>query len=571
MADYTFWLDQSSGNLHQRLETTLQVGRLRFFQGDAPHINIYLKRQGAEANTGFDPVSFPEGGVLRMGLVNPDRLPTGGTFVLGFGSDATPALDYSVDGQALQTALNALASIEQAGGVTVTGPARGPWRIKFNNEGERELLGSSGSNLIPASEVQIHEEGDGEPTSRSIQYLRLRQAPIAEQTQWEDIPQSEVVVTVAQAGGTGLNEIQRIVINPFPRSGTFTLSFDGETTQPIAHNATVESLRTALEALPNIQPGRVVVSRQASGIYLVEFTGDMGGTAQPTMVGNSGGLLSYEGRTGRLSLQRPAVQAYLDNNANAQGVASAFFEIEIQDDESNPSTYRFACDVINDGLSTAVSTGDPVRRAWTTEEADERFLKKTSVVDDLDSTATDKPLSANQGRVLDEGKADADLGNVNPATGRAQLEAESTSQLNARDTANRNRANHTGEQPISSVTNLQSELNQLDGGLTALAESALPRRITASMVSAVKTVVETPAQTFAGASALASRRSLILRNESTSTRIRYGRQSANLQRDGEIIEPQAVVALQLEPGTATTIFACSEGAAVRMHITEDIG
>ena len=120
------------------------------------------------------------------------------------------------------------------------------------------------------------------------------------------------------------------------------------------------------------------------------------------------------------------------------------------------------------------------------------------------------------------------------------------------------------DKPISSAT--QTALD-----LKADAESALPRRITTSMISAIKTVVETPAQAFAGGSALASRRSLILRNESTSTRIRYGRQSANLQRDGEIIEPQAVVALQLEPGTATAVFACSEGASAAMHIVEDIG
>src|SRR5690606_10041641 len=36
---------------------------------------------------------------------------------------------------------------------------------------------------------------------------------------------------------------------------------------------------------------------------------------------------------------------------------------------------------------------------------------------------------------------------------------ETTTQLNARDTANRNRANHTGTQAISTVSGLQSALN----------------------------------------------------------------------------------------------------------------
>ena len=42
---------------------------------------------------------------------------------------------------------------------------------------------------------------------------------------------------------------------------------------------------------------------------------------------------------------------------------------------------------------------------------------------------------------------------------RALIMAETTTQLDARDTANRNRLNHTGTQPISSVTDLQNQLN----------------------------------------------------------------------------------------------------------------
>ena len=101
--------------------------------------------------------------------------------------------------------------------------------------------------------------------------------------------------------------------------------------------------------------------------------------------------------------------------------------------------------------------------------------------------------------------------------------------------------------------------------------TVLPRRMTAAYVSANKTLVETPAALFAGGSPLASRRWLIIRNESTSIRARIGRLQSNLQRDGEIIEPGAVMFMQLDPATGIAIYGCSEGAAITVNIGEDVG
>jgi PKD repeat protein/type 1 glutamine amidotransferase len=55
-------------------------------------------------------------------------------------------------------------------------------------------------------------------------------------------------------------------------SGTFTLGFDGQTTAAIAYNATPAAIRSALEALPNINPGDVIVTG-AAGNATVQFDG----------------------------------------------------------------------------------------------------------------------------------------------------------------------------------------------------------------------------------------------------------------------------------------------------------
>lgn len=68
---------------------------------------------------------------------------------------------------------------------------------------------------------------------------------------------------------------------------------------------------------------------------------------------------------------------------------------------------------------------------------------------DVDNTSDEeKPISIATQEALDEKLEQSDIANF-----------ETTTQLNARDTANRSRSNHTGEQAISTVTNLQTTLD----------------------------------------------------------------------------------------------------------------
>lgn len=68
---------------------------------------------------------------------------------------------------------------------------------------------------------------------------------------------------------------------------------------------------------------------------------------------------------------------------------------------------------------------------------------------------------------------------------------ETTTQLNSRDTANRARGNHTGTQPISSINNLQTELNSKlnlsDIGVTIQGYSTILANTTASYTTSEQT------------------------------------------------------------------------------------
>jgi len=86
----------------------------------------------------------------------------------------------------------------------------------------------------------------------------------------------------------------------------------------------------------------------------------------------------------------------------------------------------------------------------------------------------------------------------------------------------------------------------------------------AGSVTGLKTAVETPAEAFAGSSAIADRSRLVLRNASTDKRLRFGVSQSNLQRDGAPIEPGDEATLH----PTTAVFICSEGAPCPVEIEE---
>ncbi len=87
------------------------------------------------------------------------------------------------------------------------------------------------------------------------------------------------------------SESQTVTITGGPTGGTFTLSWDGATTAGVAYNAAAAAVQTALEALPNINPGDVTVTGGPGPAtpWVVAFGGRYAGTdvAQMTASGAS--------------------------------------------------------------------------------------------------------------------------------------------------------------------------------------------------------------------------------------------------------------------------------------------
>lgn len=159
--------------------------------------------------------------------------PTGGTYTLTTLGQTTSAIAFDASAATVQSALNALSQVTARGGVVVTGTYTAGFSILWNPY-------PNGS--VDASSLTL---SFGSGTTTSMHTVNLVQMN---------------VVINSNAG----------LFN----GGTFTLTVLGQTTAAIAYNASLTTVKTALEALSNIGTG---------GIYTV----GNGGSGYTTTVLNS--------------------------------------------------------------------------------------------------------------------------------------------------------------------------------------------------------------------------------------------------------------------------------------------
>lgn len=112
----------------------------------------------------------------------------------------------------------------------------------------------------------------------------------------------EITATTSNAGSFGVsveqllagvadqNEKQQVRLPTGTSGGTFTLTFEGQTTAAIAYNAAAATVQTALEALSNIAVGDVEVTGSAGGPWTVEFKLAFAGKNVALLIGDGTSL-----------------------------------------------------------------------------------------------------------------------------------------------------------------------------------------------------------------------------------------------------------------------------------------
>jgi len=105
-------------------------------------------------------------------------------------------------------------------------------------------------------------------------------------------PGGEPAADVAPAQPACFAEVQQAAVTGGPTGGTFTLTFDGQTTAGIVYNATASAVQSALEALSNIAVGDVTVTGGPlpGTAVTISFGGAYDGVNVPQMTASSAGL-----------------------------------------------------------------------------------------------------------------------------------------------------------------------------------------------------------------------------------------------------------------------------------------
>lgn len=138
---------------------------------------------------------------------------------------------------------------------------------------------------------------DGTQPTRSITLLT---SAFTKVTHYPDgvLKSGTVIARFSSGANVGLwgpyagrtSEVQSATVTGAPTGGTFTLTLNGETTAAIAFNATADTVRAALQALPSISAGDVAVTGVAGGPYTVTFGGTMAGANVAAMTASGAGL-----------------------------------------------------------------------------------------------------------------------------------------------------------------------------------------------------------------------------------------------------------------------------------------
>lgn len=112
----------------------------------------------------------------------------------------------------------------------------------------------------------------------------------------------------------GTSAVQSILIDN-AIDGTFTVSFDGQTTTAIDYGAGANAMQNALAALTNIGTGNISVVNTAP--YVVYFTGTLGNVAQPMLTVDDSNLIGMNISVTVSQVTAGGTTAFTDDELNA--------------------------------------------------------------------------------------------------------------------------------------------------------------------------------------------------------------------------------------------------------------
>lgn len=360
-------VDTENGRLTPGFRSIISTITPRFTVGDQIPVEVFLTKPGSAAGVGSQEVPFPAGCVLRVAVGEINKTPTAGAWSLSYDGDTTVDLAYNASASAVEDALNDLASITSAGGVTVS-KVGDAYSIAFDTTGDKDPITGSAGTLVPLSAVSVQTLQEGGASEKEVVFVQVKVRPIAYQETFTDLASP----TISRVGQT--YEIAGAV-----KSGTYTLTvtYDGDsaTTWDIPYNATVNQIEAAVQAaLVSLDwnPGS-----EARPVRAVQIDGQEWGLSywdSGSYLSNVDGsnLVGFAGKIGTLSINTAEALAFIGSEASRR----ATLEIEIEEAGERQTVAQASAEVTADVILAGAFEPTSLEEALSEAVANARFIRR---------------------------------------------------------------------------------------------------------------------------------------------------------------------------------------------------
>lgn len=389
-------IDTERGTLIGTFSSVTGTTNPTFTLGDTCPIEIYLVKQFG-SNSPYANIPFPSGSLVKcaLGLIN--LQPTSGTWSIGYATDVAEDLAFDISAEDLEVALNALASITSAGGVSVA-KVGSQFRISFETVGDKLSFYAGSNTLVPASDLQIQTLQQGGVSTNEVVMVNLAARPIALQTSFVDTPAISGYHSTNTYGYDGI-----------ARSGSYRiqLTYKQDTIKTVWTDAILTSSNTTqisqaiFQALVNTGWGNitgnatknswgVLVTQLEGNNWRVDITNPQFTTPVvqelPTIVAlDTSETYPLEGKVADLGLNTVEAVAFLGTDESRRAV----LEIEIDAGGEIQTILQAPCTLVGQVIYGGTFAPIPLETPISEAVANARFLRRDAD-QALDSSTKDQ-------------------------------------------------------------------------------------------------------------------------------------------------------------------------------------
>lgn len=355
-----FYYLVSEKRLVKSLTDSTSPTSFELMQSDTEDVFVHAVEQVPDDQQAEDGSLFREiplsATTIKLWIGGIELAPTGGTWKAKVGVNETAALQWNVSRTDLETALNALASVTSAGGLTVlektgTPQAANYYLISWTNPLATAVVESAANALTPKSRISTY--GGTDPDIKT-QAVVLEQYPPLFTDQFTRPTPAVPTVARIRIGSGVQNEVQNLTI-PGDSRAIYALVFNSLVTKPLPANAPSRDVAAALNALFTDGKERFTARLARRGVIELTCTGPLALTAQTLITVQTLENPSADYAFARLSLKGYRLLLEM------RGLKSKAFtmELEINNGADTKTPLQIACTVRNDAIPDSVALVPP--------------------------------------------------------------------------------------------------------------------------------------------------------------------------------------------------------------------